>query len=81
MIEGGPKVGLKILKPSKSLGGSSLGLTHNPFDDGSKIEPILLGENLRSIRFQVADPKLNGGNHVSMMFPSNKGKDPIGKIV
>lgn len=52
LIEDGPKVGREVLKQFNSLGGPLLGLAQNPFDDGSKMGTIFLGENLRSIFFK-----------------------------
>lgn len=54
-------MGCKIFKPSNIIGGPFLGQTHIPFDDGSKIGQILLGEKLRNICFQTTSPKLDGG--------------------
>lgn len=62
------KTMLKILRPSNRLGSSSLGPSQNPFDDGSRMGPIILDKDLKPILFQANNPSLNGKKHVAVRF-------------
>ncbi|KAH1121900.1 hypothetical protein J1N35_005060 [Gossypium stocksii] len=67
----GLKVGRKILKPSNSLSGPFSGLAKNPFDDGSRMKPIIIKENMRDFSFQATSPKLDGGKYLAVSFISS----------
>lgn len=81
LVDGGLKVGCKILKPSNSLSGPSRNLGHKPFDDGENMRPILIGDHLGNICFQASNPKLNLKNHMAVSFSSRKGYNQTSKAL
>ncbi|MBA0582316.1 hypothetical protein Gorai_024467 [Gossypium raimondii] len=56
----GPKSNLNTLKPSKKVRASSSDPKNNPFDDGSRMGPIVSDKDLEAIHVQAFSPVLNG---------------------